>query len=289
MIVFRVLLLLVSLVQLSCFNVNRQAYKKGLVRPSQVDDEIYHDFHGPMGSFADIEGACTLTDIGLTLLVGKSTINSDMKGLFITINEDTDDVFIPKASVVCGYAKGTFTTSFTGDKTVGYRFINANNIIVFEKQIMPLIDCITIISQRTNDLSNCIAGHTLNENNDIETMTNYQLNYFVPDNICDYSVGRLGLYANDFNINDSSTSENNYYTAESVNYFARRKKMKSTKSSSKNILNLVWRMEWQESTKQIVPTWPVLVTNKNLRFSNVEPMEVGLDYGRQYWQEYLGK
>jgi hypothetical protein len=141
-----------------------------------------------MASFDDIEGACTLTDIGLTLLVGKSTIKSGMRGLFLTINDDTDEVLIPKASVICGYAKGAMTSSFVGDKTVGYRFISATNIVVFEKQIMPLIDCISIISKRTDALSHSVAGHYLDKNSDIIPIMDYKVNYFVPDNICDYSL-----------------------------------------------------------------------------------------------------
>ncbi len=284
--VFKAILLLVSLLQLECFTLTHIRTDKYHLRTlCQVHDEIYHDFHGPIGDFADIEGACTLSDIGLTLLVGKSTINREMKGLFITINDDTDEVFIPRASVICGYAKGVLTESFMGDKTVGYRFKNKKNIIVFEKQIMPLSDCISIISNRTNALSTSIAGHFLDEDGNILPTMEYKRNYFVPDNICDFSVGRLGMYANDFNIDDKSTRDNNYYTKKG-NYFSR-KQTKRDNASSKNTLSLVWRMEWDDSKKYLLPTWPVVITNKNMRFSNTEPIEVGLDYGRQYWQEHL--
>ena len=284
--VFRAILLLVVLLQLDCFTLRNIHSNDGHVRTRcQEHDEIYHDFHGPMGDFADIEGACALSDIGLTLLIGKSTINRDMKGLFITINDDTDEVFIPKASVICGYAKGQLAESFVGDKTVGYRFKNTKNIIVFEKQIMPLSDCISIIRNRTNTLSTSIAGHLLDENNNIVPILEYKRNYFVPDNICDYSVGRLGMYANDFNIDDESTRDDNYYSKKG-NYF-NRKQRKQAEPPSRNTLSLVWRMEWDDSQKYLMPTWPVVITNKNIRFSNTEPIEVGLDYGRQYWQEYL--
>ena len=54
----------------------------------------------------------------------------------------------------------------------------------------------------------------------------------------------------------------------------------------KNILSLVWRVE-MDSEGIFVPTWPVLMTTRDIVLKNLEPMEIGLQYSWKYWQAAL--
>ena len=78
-------------------------------------------------------------------------------------------------------------------------------------------------------------------------------------------------------------------------------------SEQRNVLKLIWRMEEQElevpvsvreegegegegyqveKKKVLAPTWPVMILSKDVRFSNTEPIEIGLEYSYRYWLNY---
>ena len=54
--------------------------------------------------------------------------------------------------------------------------------------------------------------------------------------------------------------------------------------SDKNVLSLVWRLDFDQTSKRLFPLWPVLITRKDLRFKNKMPMELGLHYSWRYWE-----
>jgi hypothetical protein len=41
-----------------------------------------------------------------------------------------------------------------------------------------------------------------------------------------------------------------------------------------------------EKKKVLAPTWPVMILSKDVRFSNTEPIEIGLEYSYRYWLNY---
>ena len=53
-----------------------------------------------------------------------------------------------------------------------------------------------------------------------------------------------------------------------------------------NILNIVWKMEISNDQQELVPAWPVVIVNRDIRFNNKEPMELGMHYSYRYWQAY---
>ena len=81
-----------------------------------------------------------------------------------------------------------------------------------------------------------------------------------------FSATSLGIYANDLAYDPDSNEEQ---------YFEN--------SERNNILQLVWRLAKDEKNGMVVPTWPVVVTRQDVRLLNTVPMEVGLQYGFNYW------
>ena len=55
-------------------------------------------------------------------------------------------------------------------------------------------------------------------------------------------------------------------------------------SEINNVLELVWRSAKDKKSGMLVPTWPVVTTRNDLRLLNTVPMEVGLQYGCNYWK-----
>jgi len=80
----------------------------------------------------------------------------------------------------------------------------------------------------------------------------------------------LGIYANDLAY-DPTSFDNEAYLKQ---------------SDSNNILQLIWRLDKDEKTGMLVPTWPVVAAKKDIRLVNTVPMEIGLQYGFQYWDSY---
>jgi hypothetical protein len=56
-------------------------------------------------------------------------------------------------------------------------------------------------------------------------------------------------------------------------------------SLEKNAIQLVWRLEFDEESNCLVPTWPVSVLADDMQFKNADVfMELGTRYGWNYWQ-----
>ena len=55
-------------------------------------------------------------------------------------------------------------------------------------------------------------------------------------------------------------------------------------AATKNVLELVWRLEVDSDAGALAPSWPVVFLNRPVAFSNAEPMELGITYGSRYWR-----
>ena len=56
-------------------------------------------------------------------------------------------------------------------------------------------------------------------------------------------------------------------------------------SDEKNVVQLVWRLEFDPTTNSLIPSWPVSVCSKDITFQNNNVyMELGTKYGWNYWQ-----
>lgn len=236
-------------------------------------------YNGPIGSFEQVTQGFELDQLGLNLMLGKSVV-ADGKGLFVSVVDDAEETFIPMGTVLCGYSKGSFAVEASSDKTVGYLFNDVNNLVIFNKEIMPLFDAITIVSEKAKNLTSVVLGHLLCSLDEMEDSHSLSIlpdiscggkNYFVPDVVEDGGIANVGLFANDLAYNPQVKDEEEYLLS----------------SKSKNSLVLIWRMEFDDNVLR--PTWPVVVFKEDTIFRNREPMEIGIQYSWSYWKAVRDK
>jgi len=265
---------------------------------SAVDD--IEPYVGPVGSMGDMEGGIVVGELALQVLVAPSLV-APGKGLFLCIYDDIDDdggdaeeigaveeIIIPQGTPICGYARGYFADEAEedGDKSVGFLFAGENvadvTAVFYNKQLMTLSDALwTVYQERCEegnpDTSNLLFGHCVQISNEtgsvsIQADKDFMSRIFIPDvkEEDKFSPTSLGIYANDLAFDPDSNEEQ---------YFEN--------SERNNILQLVWRLAKDEKTGMVVPTWPVVVTKQDIRLLNTVPMEVGLQYGFNYWNAVL--
>ena len=246
---------------------------------------------GPKSHFEDMLSGCSIEDLGLQVMVGPSKI-CDGLGLFVALGEDVESALLLRGTPVCGYSKGTMVPLATGTFTVAYVYVGMQNGVIFQKRLMPLVEAVGLAADMTNtqDLRNLVAGHELlwdadDEEIIIKPTDDYDCRYFIPDDPLSvkatttastttteatgegavWTVGNMGMYANDCAYSPSATEQSYRAT-----------------SPAKNVLQIVWRLDLNEQG-QLAPTWPVVVLLRDALFTNVEPMEVGLQYSWRYW------
>jgi hypothetical protein len=241
---------------------------------SQQPRESVLAYRGPLSTIDEIEFGFEIEELGLNLMMGKSRVGEG-RGLFLGLGNDVENSFIEKGTVLCGYSKGTFETAAASDKTVGCYFSDISTNVIFEKQIMPLYDAIFAISGKVSDLSRALVGHTLQYESTVKSnelslqpAENYGLYYFIPQMPEVPTIVNLGMYANDLAYSSKLSTEEEYEKA----------------TDEKNILNIIWRMEFKDNALR--PTWPVVIFNKDILFTNKEPMEVGIQYSWSYWKNH---
>mmetsp|Transcript_3135 Transcript_3135/g.5706 ORF Transcript_3135/g.5706 Transcript_3135/m.5706 type:complete len:312 (-) Transcript_3135:221-1156(-) len=244
---------------------------------------------GPVGSIGDMEGGIAVGDLALQVLVAPSLV-ANGNGLFLCIDNSDDDadesgsveeIIIPQGTPICGYARGYFTDEEDGDKSVGFLFgENSADVtaVFYNKQLMTLSDALwTAYQERCTegnpDSSGLLFGHQVEIDADtggvsIKADKDFFSRIFIPEikEEDQFSATSLGVYANDLAYDPDSTEEQ---------YFEN--------SERNNILQLVWRLAKDEKNGMIVPTWPVVIARQDVRLLNTVPMEVGLQYGFNYW------
>ncbi len=246
-----------------------------------------------------IQGGIAISENALQVLVGPSLV-APGRGLFLSIfNEDiesddfVEEIIIPHGTPLCGYARGYFTSEETGDKSVSFTF-TSDTVVFFEKKLMGISDAIamayvtddgdvdtlmaTLMARPTNAL---LWGHVVELEKEtggilsIQPDENFDARIFIPDqedNENKFGASSLGVYANDLAYDPDAMNEKIYLKT----------------SNQNNILQLIWRLAKDEKTGLLVPTWPVVIARKDFRLVNTVPMEVGLQYGYQYWQSFKG-
>ena len=115
-------------------------------------------------------------------------------------------------------------------------------------------------------------GHILSSDDagdvHIEQAPDFYESYFVPKVNNKFLSVNMGIFANDFAFSFDVAA--NTYTDISMR---------------ENILQLVWRLTLTDG--KLVPSWPVVILISETKFTNREPMEVGLYYSWKYWQVVL--
>lgn len=271
---------------------------------SHEDIEV-EPYIGPIGSIADMEGGIAVAELALNVLVGPSLVSND-RGLFLCIHDDIDDsgsdmvdgdvgaveeIIIPQGTPLCGYARGYFSSKGIGDKSVGFLFAGdgaEETAVFFNKELVTLGDALwSLYEQRCSEGDSgssekekenengkgLLFGHIVNLDKDTGKATvkqddDFTSRIFVPEVDIEnrFSATSLGIYANDLAY-DPDSNESEYFE----------------NSENNNILQLVWRLAIDEKGGNLVPTWPVVIAKKDLRILNSVPMEVGLQYGYNYW------
>ena len=234
-------------------------------------------YRGPVQRLDRIEVGLEAADLGVCLMVGPSSFlaGTTEKGLFVSISDDVEISVLPANSIVCGYSRGVFQERAEGDKCVGYAYTDCSTGVVFNKQVMSIAECLRSIRQERGlsdaELRGALLGHsvTIDESGDITAIAicqDFRDRYFVPHS-AQQELGAInfGMFANDL---QAGSAEGGFY----------------------NILQLIWRLSWDDVLACAVPTWPVVILAEDVIIENTEPMEIGISYGARYWKNAnLGK
>lgn len=108
-------------------------------------------YQGPLGNRDEMETGFEIQELGLTLMVGKSTV-APGRGLFVALADEAgvDRVELPEGTLFAGYSKvGAWAVSAQGDKAVAYAFEDPDTACVCEKELKPLIEAVGSHSCRT--------------------------------------------------------------------------------------------------------------------------------------------
>lgn len=293
-------------------NLSSSSQNENLEYDINSDNNTIEPYVGPITSIADMEGGIAISESALHVLVGPSLV-SPGRGLFLSLYNDMDEeedvdtdvdvnmitsdiveeVVIPQGTPLCGYARGVFSSEESGDKSVGFLF-SQDTPIFYEKQLMGIGDAIQLVQQSyeeeeegeekqssSNNNKQLLWGHivdideTSGEMKSIRPDQDFATRIFTPDsdeNENEFAATCLGMYANDLAYDPDITQKEKYIQ----------------KSNENNILQLIWRLAKDTQTGMLVPTWPVVVAKKDFRLCNTVPMEVGLQYGFEYWNSFKG-
>lgn len=273
---------------------------------SSTSSDVYS---GPiLPSNLEIIAGATLSELGLDLAIAPSVTVPTQLGLYVRLVEGVDSVTLPSMTLLCGYAKqGTFQSDAVIDcgKTVGFLFNSAETAVFLDRQLMSISDALQYAAKRYTSCG--LLGHDLqlrinNCEDDIHkeedgVMMNItpikqefldeeqSRRYFVPDmvrrvlnneeiNVEEFVIQNFGQYSNDlaWDVNNPPRSQEEYIM----------------RSDVYNILQLVWRLEYSNLKRCLVPSWPVTIFSRDITFENDSQfMEVGTSYGWNYWHALM--
>lgn len=238
---------------------------------------------------SEISTGASLGELGIDIFVAPSTVAPGSLGLYAILSEeDTERATIPAMSLLCGYSReGSFAVKDEGDKTVGFA-LTASTAVFYDKKLMSIIDALELAAATVGADQACgLAGHVLvqNEEEGVEVFVDADptfKRYYVPAMVNNQesggeekedgglSVQNFGQLCNDLAWSfDNPPSDKDAYDAASIN----------------NIVQLVWRLEFDATINSLVPSWPVSVLARDVTFDNADVfMELGTRYGWNYWQ-----
>ena len=253
-------------------------------------------YNGPI--LPDPSGIVTgfaLGELGLDLAVAPSTVAPGTLGLFVALSEGVESTTAPCMQLLCGYSRdGTFQPRDEGDKTVGFALAGCETAVFYDRQLMSVLDALQLAAETKGEGGSCgLAGHVLvqdSENGEVDIFvdtdnTDFK-RYYVPammnthdgveevndeEDEAEISVQNLGQFCNDLAWSYDNPPES--------------KEEYESLSLEKNAVQLVWRLEFDEESNCLVPTWPVSVLADDMQFKNADVfMELGTRYGWNYWQ-----
>ena len=199
------------------------------------------------------------------------------RGLFVAVNagDAVHRVEVPEGTLISGYSKaGVWASKWQGDKSVAFAFDSPDTAVVFDKQLMSLIEAVSIADGVSENITAALVGHTIyfdDATEDLKVAPEAEWSgqrYFVPDEAPqEWGPANFGICANDLAYSPGISAEAYAGT-----------------SAESNVLQLVWRLEVNYELQALVPSWPVVFTRRPVAFTNSEPMEIGISYGHRYWK-----
>lgn len=288
---------------IKCKHTNCAVMSKRTSISNSVDNEVYC---GPiLPTEIDIIAEATLSELGLDLAVAPSVTVPSQLGLYTRLAEGIESVTIPSMTLLCGYAKrGTFQRNaiVDGGKTVGFLFNSADTAVFLDRQLLSISDALQYAAKIYNSCG--LFGHDLqiimNDDSDNtckddggsivmkitpirhEFLDDEQSRrYFVPDmvsrvlnneeiNVKEFVIQNFGQYSNDlaWDVKNPPQGQDEY----------------KIRSIACNLLQLVWRLEYNDTKKCLMPSWPVTIFARDATFhNNAQFMEIGTSYGWNYW------
>ncbi len=238
-------------------------------------------YDGPRGREEDMVAAFFLEELGLVLEVGPSCVVPGEMGTFCRLAEGVEEVTLPELTLLAGYAKGSFSNRDLGDKTVGFRLRGERPAVFFERELMSVQDAMRMASERHN--CDCrLAYHEVkaegfvtpqeSKAGDRDGGSSAGLDcFFIPNSIIDsvdIGVTNWGQFSNDLAWSDSRPEDQAAY---------------ERRAADNNRIQLVWRVEFDPTSQQLMPSWPVSTLSRDTMFTNMEPLEIGCTYGWAYW------
>ncbi|GFH44320.1 hypothetical protein CTEN210_00794 [Chaetoceros tenuissimus] len=240
-------------------------------------------YNGPKGDMTQMEYGMTITLSGASsfnILVGPSSV-AQGKGLFLAPHESSLSVTIPIGTPLCRYPSGQFTSQPQGDKCVLFAFTQNQpeaTPVFFQEKLMSLADAIKNISFSSGSLrksTRLLYGHEVHlYRHKMDIIPSDGDNIFVPHEDVKkmYQEMTLAAFANDLAF-DWDISEELY----------------NDRVDNLNVLQFVWELKQDTWTGGLVPVAPILCANRDIRLEGMLPMEVGLAYGFQFWQDAAQK
>lgn len=234
-------------------------------------------YQGPLGNRDEMETGFEIQELGLTLMVGKSTV-APGRGLFVALADEAgvDRVELPEGTLFAGYSKvGAWAVSAQGDKAVAYAFEDPDTACVCEKELKPLIEAVATAAGVTENITAGLAGHLIfvDETDTLGVAPDAAWpsgRYFIPQDTpdpADITPANLGMLCNDLAFENGVCDSEEAYLAAAL---------------EKDVLHLVWRLAEKDGV--LAPTWPLVFVKRSVAFTNREPMEIGISYGFRYWQ-----
>eukprot|EP00960_Hanusia_phi_P037782 753111-Hanusia_phi.AAC.3 len=244
----------------------------------EEEEEEIEPYVGPSEVQDKMKFGCFVQDLGIEIFVGPSKVCHGM-GLYVAVaaSEHVAQVTLPAGTLISGYSKeGSWSVASQGDKAVAYAFDRPDTLVVYERELMSLIDAAGSAAELSDNITEAVAGHNIffdegDQDLKVEPDVNWaQGRFFVPlEDGGPAGPTNFGMFANDLAFEQGISQE------------------KYASNTNKNILQLVWRMAVQEG--KLAPTWPVVFLNQPVCLQNAEPMEIGLTYGWRYWENLQSK
>ena len=183
---------------------------------------------------------------------------------------------------MCGYASGAMASlpDSAGGKTVAFALRSLKTAVFFEQQLRTVGELL--------DEGNEIVGHKIVRDGTTGACVDLALDaefagarYFIPTSPQPepLSIMHIGQFANDLALCDGKPdADGGYAYAGGASY--------AEASSASNLLVLVQRLERDpERPSVLLPSRPISTLSRDVTFANRAPMEVGCEYGPNYWEQ----